>query len=204
MATAGIDAVPAQDHPVAATQVNIVLLVSNDIPGDRPQSRGPPILPTVQDPDIGPTGRLGGLDCVRGHRKLVHTGSLRSGIDINLARRLRFRPMRPVIIILDIIARDLEVPHLGPLDSDSSHPVVADVAVRNVYLVQIHPVQKDAHASIEVEVAVTDQNVAIASMQADPMTQPAKQATFNHCLHRLDQLDPIRFRVPPLDNQVPD
>ena len=112
VAAAGINAVSTEDDPVAAAQVHVVFLVSDDIPRDRPQAGWATVLKAIENPDIGAARGGGRLDRVRGQSKLIYAGTLRSGININFSRRLRVTLVGPVVIIFYVISRDLEVTHL--------------------------------------------------------------------------------------------
>ena len=70
-------------------------------------------------------------------------------------------------------------------------------------LVEIHPVQKDPHPGVKIEVAVAYENVPVTFVEADPMAHPADQNTFDYRLHGLHQLDAISTCMPTFNDQVP-
>ena len=67
-----------------------------------------------------------------------------------------------MIVVLDVIPRNLKIAHLGSLDPNSPESVVANVAVTDVHLVKVHFIEEDSGAAIVIQMAVTNQQVTVA------------------------------------------
>ena len=83
------------------------------------------------------------------------------------------------------------IPATGSTAADDDAPVVvvADVAAGHVTLVQVHPVEEDAGPAVLVDVAVGDDDVAVATGQVDAVEAPADQDAGDGQHHRPGRLD---------------
>src|SRR5690606_9201939 len=106
-------------------------------------------------------------------------------------RRLRLALVHAVVVVLDVVAGDLQVANLRPLDPDTADAVVADVATDDVDLVQVQLIHVDAHARVVIHVAVGDQHVAVAAGEADPVPHVVDQHAHQRGLHGADQFDTV-------------
>ena len=70
-------------------------------------------------------------------------------------------------IALDVTGSDLQIPDLTVGRDDPAAPVVADVTVRDIDLVQVHAIQEQSNPSIVIEVTLGDDDVSVALDQVD-------------------------------------
>ena len=153
---------------------------------------------------FGASGRGRGLDRVRGHGDLVHAGPLCRGVDVDLCGGLGLGLELPVVVVLDVVPGDLEVAHLGSLDANPAEPVVADVVPAEVDLVEVDLVEEDADPGVVVDVGVVDEDVAVASVQANAMADLSDEQALEDRLHGADELHAIGLRVGAGDLEVSD
>ncbi len=88
-----------------------------------------------------------------------------------------------------------------PAGHEAAAFVVADVAADDIGLVQAHVVVEDAHAAILVEVAVGNDDIAVAADQMDAVQGAADVEACQGQLHRAGGLDADCFRMGALDGQ---
>ena len=98
-------------------------LASNEVPGDGKQPPGAQAAAT-EDPDVCAPGRRPGLDRIADDGSLAEAAALRAHIDEQVSGALQLR----IVVVFDVVADKLEVPHASALEPDSGHGVVADVA----------------------------------------------------------------------------
>ena len=149
--------------------MHVVFLATDDVAADGKQAGRARLIGRFPDADVRALGRAGGLDGVGGDGHLVDARALGGGVDVNLRGRFRLGLVRAMVVVLDVIARNLQVAHLGPIQPNAAEPVVADVATGDVDLVQVHSIEIHPHAGIKIDVAMTDEYVAIALDEMNAM-----------------------------------
>ena len=154
------------------------------------------------DANICAFGRTGSLNGVRRNSHLVYTGTFGSSIYIDFGSRFRCSLVRAMIIIFDVVASDLKVANFGTLNANATQSIVTDVTSGDVDLVQVNPIEKNACTSVEINMAMTDENVPIALDQMDAMPTPRNHYALENRLHRLDQFKAICLRMGPFHLNV--
>src|SRR5262249_13682470 len=144
------DAVARQHDAPAVLQVDVDLLVADVVAGHGEQAD----LVDVFGPgeaQVGPAGAELRLDGGARHRAFADAPL--PHVDPQVGRLLRLR----VVVVLDVVARDLEVAHLAVEDLDAAALAVADVAALDDGLVQVDAVEEDADPAAVVDVAGVDE-----------------------------------------------
>src|SRR5262249_21621516 len=99
------------------------------------------------------------------------------------------------LVALDVAAGDLEVPHLAGLHHNPAAVAVADVAAGHVDLVQVDAFEEQADAAILVDVAVRDDDVAVAPREVNAVPALADEDARDGELHRAAGLDGVGLLV---------
>src|SRR5262249_1476935 len=160
----GPEGVPGDDDAPRVVEVNVLLHVAHDVPGNGDVTVA--VLVGVLDLR---RARSANAD-VRGVGRVVIVLD-RVAADGNLGVRAagavdqHVRGRRPLLalVALDVAAGDLEIPHLAGLAYNSAAVAVADVAAGDVDLMQVDRVEKDTDAAILVDVAGGNDRVAVAA-----------------------------------------
>src|SRR5262245_35262525 len=136
------------------------------------------------------------LDRVAAYRTLAHRPLADGEVDVGRFLRLE------VVVVLDVVADDLDVAHLTAVDLQPALLAVADVVAVDVDLVQVHAVEEDPYAAVVINVAVGDEDVAVAVGEVDAVTAAADQHTLEGRLHRPLDADAVGRGVAADDLQV--
>ena len=183
----GIDAVARERHAVTTRQMDVVFLAANDISGDRPQAgRSGRVACRLANADVATPRRRRGLDRIRRDGDFVDARPRSRRVDVNLGGWFGGGIVLSVVVVFDVISRDLQVANFRAFDSDSAQAVVTDVASGDVDLMKINFVQEDADAGVVVEVAMADDDVAIPLRQMDPVATAPNENSLDDRLPRLD------------------
>ena len=165
----GVNRVAAQGDAVAAGEVHVVFLTADDVAADGKEAGRPGLIGRFLDADVCTLGRAGGLNGVRRDGHFVHAGTFGGGVDVNFGGRLRLGLVRFMVVVLDVVAGDLQVAHLRSIEPDAAQSIVADMAAGDVDLVQVHSIEIHAHAGVKINVAMTDEHIAIALDEMNAM-----------------------------------
>ena len=74
------------------------------------------------------------------------------------------------VVVLDIIAGDLDVAYVAFFNLDTAASIVADVRRRDIDLMQIDVIEIDADSPVVVDVDAVDENVTIVPYHVDPVS----------------------------------
>src|SRR5439155_22847710 len=119
-------------------------------------------IAAAHDADIGRAGRrVVVLQGAAGDGHLAGAIHAAGAVDQHVGRRCRVGRH----VALDVAAGDLDVAHVALAADDTALSAIADVAARDVRLVQIDIVVIDADATVLVEVAIADDDDAVAHGQ---------------------------------------
>ena len=162
---AAVDVVPLERDPARQRQVDVGLLAADQVAADAPHPGEMTVFRRpADDADVRAVGTVRRLNRIAGDGPLADGPALRA-VDVNLGGRHVGRLEHvegAVVVVLDVVAGDLQVANLTVLDADAAESAVADVIANDVRLVQVDPVHPDADAGVVIEVAVTDEDVAAA------------------------------------------
>src|SRR5437879_697882 len=107
-----------------------------------------------QEAHVRSTGSAHRLNGVADQRAFAH-GAF-AAIEKNIGGFLRLQ----VVVVLDVVAANLNVADFAGDDFDAALLAIADVVAVNVGLMQIQAVEKDADAAVVVDVTIGDIDVA--------------------------------------------
>jgi hypothetical protein len=99
-----------------------------------------------------------------------------------------------VEVVLDVVARNVEIADLASEKLDAAALAVADVAAVDNGLVQVRVIKEDAGAAAVVDVAAIEQHIAVALDEADAMAHLADEYADQCWLHDAAEFDAVCLR----------
>ncbi len=198
------EGVPSHRDPACVLDLDIHLHVAEHVvaDGDVPLAgcaftgaAGEALVRTgARDPDVGGArGFVGVLDGAAGD------GHLGDGATRGIQPHVRRRWTICDVVALDVARTDLEVPHVPSPAHHATTAVVADVAVGDVGLVEVHRVVENADARVVIEVGVGQHHVPVAPDQVHGVAGLADHHPADGELHGSIGLDAVGLRMTPHD-----
>ena len=158
MVEAVVEAVAGHHHAAARLQVQQRLLAADQVARDRQQAdRVRVVLADAEQRGRSPRRGCAapGWCCPRwSPSRTVPSPAVEEHVGGGLGLRIE--------VVLDVVAANLQVADLAADDLDAALLAVADVVAVDVRLVQVDAVEEDADAAVVVDVAVGDDDVAVA------------------------------------------
>ena len=182
--------------------MHVVFLTADDVAAYGKKPGRARCIRFFLDANIRAFGRTGSLNGVRRNGHLVYTGTFGSSIYVDFGSRFRCSLVGAMIIIFDVVASNLKVANFGTLNANATQSIVTDVTSGDVDLVQVNTIEKNARASVEINMAMTDENVPIALDEMDAMPTPRNHYALENRLHGLDQFKAICLRMGPFHLNV--
>src|SRR5262245_34000270 len=125
-------------------------LAADQVAGDGPHASSMiAIRAAADEADVRSVRAVRGLQRVAANRPLAN----RALFNVNVDFGGRFgvgsgHADRSIVVVFDVVAGDLQIANLAPLNANSSQPTVTDVAAGNDRLVQVDVIQKHADAGV--------------------------------------------------------
>lgn len=190
---AAVDAVAREDDPAGGAQVDGGFLAADQIARDRQQSDRVGMILRPQEPEIGASGAFLGLNGVPGDAPFANcaVGAIEKDVGAVLGIQ--------GVVVFDVVANDLYISDLAILDDDAALLAIADMVAGDVDLVKVDFVEKNADAGQVVNVAVGNDDIAIAQLQVNAMSAPSNQYPPESWLHDSFQAKGIRLGMAPVD-----
>jgi hypothetical protein len=174
-----IDHIAIQDHSPTIYQMDIVLLSTYQIVGNRKLSGFVIRRIVTHHKYVCATWTLDSLNRIARNRTFPDGRSLVTRIDPHISRANGIL----IVIVLDIVTGHLQIPDLRTLNLDSSAFAITDVRTAYYHLVKIHVVKCNAPSAIVIDMAMRDQDVSRTIVDAYAIAQSPEQNPFEGRLH---------------------
>jgi len=140
---AAVDVVAADGEAEGRGKVDVDGLAADEVACDGPHADAMiPFVTTADEADVATARRVGGLDRVAGDGSFADRALFAVDIDfcggvIGEWCAVRRNHEAVAIVVLDVVASDLQVADLAPLDTNASKAAVANVRAGDNRLMQV-------------------------------------------------------------------